>query len=408
MVGRGDDAHVVLDDHDGVAGVDQSVQLGHQHLDVGRVQAGGRLVQQVERVPAPGPLQLAGQLDPLRLPAGQLGRRLAEVEVAQPHVLQRPQAAPHRGDVGEERAGLVDDHVEHVGDAAAAVGHLEGRGVVARARAGRAGRVGAGQEQQLHRHEPLALTGLAPAALDVEREPAGAPAARPRLVGAGEQRAHPVEQAGVRRQVGPRRAPDRLLVHLHQTVDRLQPRRLDGPGGRRPPGRPRRRVSSSSAEASSGRWVPRCRATTSASTWLTRVDLPEPETPVTAVRTPSGTSTSRSRTLCRVTPDSRSQPVGSRRARRAGRLRPSAGKRKRRVADSGTERRASTGPLCRTRPPALPAPGPTSTTQSARRTTSMSCSTTNRELPAALRRSRTVTSGSASAGCRPADGSSST
>ena len=43
-----------------------------------------------------------------------------------------------------------------------------------------------------------------------------------------------------------------------------------------------------------------------------------------------------------------------------------------------------------TRPPRSPAPGPMSTTQSARRTTSMSCSTTNSELPAAFSRSQHV------------------
>ena len=85
-VRRSDHAHVVLDDHDGVAGVDQPVQLGHQHLHVGRVQAGRRLVQDVERVTAPGPLQLGGQLDPLRLAARQLGGRLTQVQVAQPDV----------------------------------------------------------------------------------------------------------------------------------------------------------------------------------------------------------------------------------------------------------------------------------------------------------------------------------
>ena len=65
------------------------VQLAHQQLDVGGVQPGGRLVEQVERVPAPGPLELRGQLDPLRLAAGQLGRRLPEREIAQPDVEQR-------------------------------------------------------------------------------------------------------------------------------------------------------------------------------------------------------------------------------------------------------------------------------------------------------------------------------
>ena len=43
---------VVLDDHHRAARVDQVLQQPEQPFDVGRVQAGGRLVQQVERVPA--------------------------------------------------------------------------------------------------------------------------------------------------------------------------------------------------------------------------------------------------------------------------------------------------------------------------------------------------------------------
>ncbi len=92
----GDRVEVVLDQDDGVAGVDQPVQLAQQQGDVGRVQAGRRLVEQVERVAAPGPLQLGRQLDALRLAAAELGRRLAEPQVAQPDVAQRLQAARGR------------------------------------------------------------------------------------------------------------------------------------------------------------------------------------------------------------------------------------------------------------------------------------------------------------------------
>ena len=43
----------MLDDDDGVAQVGQAVEDGEQAVDVGEVQAGGRLVQDVE-VPAAG------------------------------------------------------------------------------------------------------------------------------------------------------------------------------------------------------------------------------------------------------------------------------------------------------------------------------------------------------------------
>ena len=47
------------------------------------MQAGGGLVEDVQRVPALGALQLGRELDALRLAAGQLGRRLAEAQVAE-------------------------------------------------------------------------------------------------------------------------------------------------------------------------------------------------------------------------------------------------------------------------------------------------------------------------------------
>ena len=47
---------------------------------------------------------------------------------------------------------------------------------------------------------------------------------------------------------------------------------------------------------------PSAAATSSTSTWLTRLDLPEPETPVTVVKTPSGKSASSWLRLLRVTP----------------------------------------------------------------------------------------------------------
>lgn len=146
-------------------------------------------------------------------------------------------------------------------------------------------------------------------------------------------------------------------------------------------------------------------ASTPARTCPTRVDLPDPDTPVTAVSTPSGNVASTPRTLCRSTPPRVIHPVGTRGSRAgAG----SSSKRNRRVADPSTPARPAGGPLCRTRPPCSPASGPTSTSQSARRTTSIWCSTTNTELPASLSLPSTPSSDSVSAGCRPADGSSST
>lgn len=88
-----DHRHVVFDDHDGVARVDQTVQLAQQHLDIGRVQPGRRLVEEIERVATAHPLQLAGQLDPLSLPAGQLGGGLTQSQIAEADIEECAEAA---------------------------------------------------------------------------------------------------------------------------------------------------------------------------------------------------------------------------------------------------------------------------------------------------------------------------
>ena len=49
VVGALDDVEVVLDDDHGVARLDQPVEHLEELLDVGEVQAGGRLVEDVER-----------------------------------------------------------------------------------------------------------------------------------------------------------------------------------------------------------------------------------------------------------------------------------------------------------------------------------------------------------------------
>ena len=85
-------------------------QLAH----VVEVQAGRRLVEDVERPAGAAPLQLARELDALRLAAGERRRRLAELDVAEADVVERLQLAPDRRDVLEEVQRLLDRHVEDV------------------------------------------------------------------------------------------------------------------------------------------------------------------------------------------------------------------------------------------------------------------------------------------------------
>ena len=152
---------------------------------------------------------------------------------------------------------------------------------------------------------------------------------------------------------------------------------------------------------------PRCSATSSTSAWLTRLDLPEPDTPVTVVNTPSGKATSR---LVQVVARdaAQAQPAAAARAASRGARRVLAEQvapRLRRLDAREPFGRAAVEHLGRR---ARPPPGPTSTIQSAWRITSSSCSTTNSELPEAFSRSSAAAAPRCRPGCRPADGSSST
>src|SRR5437763_6818547 len=211
-------------DHDhGVAGVDQAVEDFEQFADILEVEAGGRLVEDVEGL-AGGPAgELLGEFDALRLAAGERRRRLADLDVAEADLLKHAHLVADAGDRLEQLGRLLDVHVEHVGDRAALELHLERLAVVAGAVAHVAGDVDVGQEVHLDLYEAVALARLATAALDVEAEAAGLVAARLALGQAGEPVADLGEGAGVSRRVGARGAADRRLVDVDDLVELLEP-----------------------------------------------------------------------------------------------------------------------------------------------------------------------------------------
>ena len=82
-VGVRHDALVVLNDDDRFARIYEPVEQAEQLLDICKVEAGGRLVEDVN-VALLG--HVGGQLQPLPLAAGQRRERLAEAEVAEPDI----------------------------------------------------------------------------------------------------------------------------------------------------------------------------------------------------------------------------------------------------------------------------------------------------------------------------------
>ena len=142
----------------------------------------------------------------------------------------------------------------------------------------------------------------------------------------------------------------------------------------------------------------------------TSVVLPLPETPVTAVSRPRGTSTASGRTVWMAPVSRRTAPraktsAAAARSRTRTRRSPV---RNGAIREPGSFSTLATGPCAMTRPPSAPEPGPISTSQSAWRSTRTSWSTSTTELPSARRSSTTPSSPSTLEGCSPMEGSSST
>jgi hypothetical protein len=148
--------------------------------DVLEMQAGGRLVEDVERAAGGAARQLLRQLDALRLAARERRRLLADMDVAEPDALQGLELVADRRHGLEELRALVDRHVEHVGDRLARNSTRASRGCSA-CPGRRRTDVDVGQEVHLDLDDAVALAGLAAPALDVEREAARLVAARLRL-----------------------------------------------------------------------------------------------------------------------------------------------------------------------------------------------------------------------------------
>src|SRR5262249_42357456 len=68
-VAGGDHVEVVLNDEDGVSLTDEALEKLEETGDVGEMQAGGRLIEQIKGAAGPDAGQLGGQLDALRLAA---------------------------------------------------------------------------------------------------------------------------------------------------------------------------------------------------------------------------------------------------------------------------------------------------------------------------------------------------
>ena len=107
---------IVFDDQHRVARVDKFVQHLEQHFDVGEVQTGCRLVEQIQRAAGGFLDQLAGELDSLGLSTRERGRRLSQLEVVESYRVQRFQLVSDRRDIFKVFERLLHIHFQHVGN----------------------------------------------------------------------------------------------------------------------------------------------------------------------------------------------------------------------------------------------------------------------------------------------------
>src|SRR4028119_1746066 len=106
----------MLNNDDGVPRIYEPVQDMEELLHVGEMQSCGRLVEDVDGLARGSLAELARQLDPLRLAAGERSGRLAETDVAQAHVAQSLHTAGDSRDGSEKFARLIDRHLKDVRD----------------------------------------------------------------------------------------------------------------------------------------------------------------------------------------------------------------------------------------------------------------------------------------------------
>ena len=178
-VGALHDLQVVLDDERRVAALDQPVEGSEEIPHVVKMESRRRFVEEEERrlLLARRGGDMGGQLETLRLASREGGERLTEPRVVETNGDERLECRDDLRALAEELRGLGDRRLENVADRALAYLGLQHFRAETSALAFRAWHVNVREELHLDLLVALAPAGLAPPALDVERERRGGVAA---------------------------------------------------------------------------------------------------------------------------------------------------------------------------------------------------------------------------------------
>ena len=183
---------------------------------------GGRFIQDVKRSSRGAPAQLLRKLDPLGFAARKSSRRLAELDISKPDIIQRLQFLRDRGYVFHQRIRIADIHFEQVGDGIAFVLHGEGFPVIALSLARFAQDMNIGQKTHFDAAQSIPLAVFAAPAFDIETESSGLIAADAGLGKHRKKLSEWGEKPGVGGRIGTGSPADRRLIdfnHLIQVLD---------------------------------------------------------------------------------------------------------------------------------------------------------------------------------------------
>jgi hypothetical protein len=194
-----DDVQIVLDDNHCIAVLAQPMQYAEQQFDIVEVQAGGGLVEDVERVASVPLGELSREFDALCLATRQRRRLLSQLDIGQANVHQGFKLARNRGYRLEQVERIFHCHIKHLMDGVTFVSDIQRLAVVAFALTDIAGNVDVGQEVHFDLYQAIPLAGFTATAFHVEAEATCAVAAGARFRNLGEQLAQWCEQAGVGR-----------------------------------------------------------------------------------------------------------------------------------------------------------------------------------------------------------------
>ena len=221
-VGSADDVGVVFDDNDGIALVDKFSEHIEQNADVLEVQAGGGLVEYVERAPCIASGKFGSELHALALAARKGVAGLAKLDVTESDLLQHFYLVQDNGLIFKELDGLVDGHIEHIGYAFSTVAHFECLAVVTLAAALFAGYIDIGQEVHFDGAVAVAFAAFAAPALDIEGEASWLIAPDACLGQFDEEVADVGEDVCIGGWIGARGPSEGALIDVDYLVDVLQ------------------------------------------------------------------------------------------------------------------------------------------------------------------------------------------